>query len=66
MDKTNIVLFFKGEGRYRYFYRLDIPIGNLNTRQQECITVWPTVMEYLITYLELKGCLALIGNDETV
>lgn len=27
LDKSCIVLFFKGEGKYKYRYRLDVPIG---------------------------------------
>lgn len=56
LDRTCIVLFFKGEGRHKYFYRLDIPIGAINNiEEQNCITVWPTVRDYLMSYLEIKG-----------
>lgn len=52
------MLYFKGEGKSKYFYRLDIPIGVINKEdivEQNCITVWPTVRDYLMSYLEIKG-----------
>ncbi|CAD8209165.1 unnamed protein product [Paramecium pentaurelia] len=67
LDRTCIVLFFKGEGRSQYFYRLDIPIGAIQKEdigEQNCITVWPTVRDYLMSYLELKGQLALLHHTK--
>jgi hypothetical protein len=57
LDKSCIILFFKGEGRFKFRYRLDVPIGKnaMIDYSENCLTVWPTVRDYLISYLELKG-----------
>ncbi|CAD8109218.1 unnamed protein product [Paramecium primaurelia] len=66
LDKSCIVLFFKGEGKYKYRYRLDVPIGQnpMINYNENCLTVWPTVRDYLISYLHMKGQLALLDQKQ--
>ncbi|CAK56039.1 unnamed protein product (macronuclear) [Paramecium tetraurelia] len=64
-DKSCIALFFKGEGRQQYHFRLDIPLVTMPDFEvnKNCNTVWPTVKDYMLIYLRQKGQLALLNKD---
>ncbi|CAD8043444.1 unnamed protein product [Paramecium primaurelia] len=52
-DKSCIALFFKGEGRQQYHFRLDIPLVTMPDFEvnKNCTTVWPTI-ERIIGFIE--------------
>ncbi|CAD8052532.1 unnamed protein product [Paramecium sonneborni] len=64
-DKSCIALFFKGEGRQQYHFRLDIPLVTMPDfeNNKNCTTVWPTVKDYMLIYLRQKGQLGLLNKN---